>query len=400
MSINNNETMNSILDDYYKCIGTFMNCQIVYENTQKIMNSFEKGSEEYRIAKGRQDDLLSNLGKVGEKALKYIISLELLRTNPNISPIELDEFFRKRNTLKNFATRHGINLNDSRLEYLLNYPDLNNQKGHNFDYWYCVLELTMPNIISKFKSLVYNLMQAESIKNYCETNGYGDGGELGSPWSKDSEILYSHAIPLSLQTIISPGYMERLNENDIKRIEGSRNNFLIQLLLKSERENIKDCGDVFTRLRYSANNPDKKTFSVNKLYKTISYFVFLITLIHDNNDNLNIDIAISFAKFQMISYKDILGVSEKDIKKAFNSYINSSWDLDRILTSRFSLSEISKLIDLGVTMDELYTIIEDSKLSPRTIAHYKSQGITDYKEMVRKLDIHLRHGIWSDSSKK
>lgn len=399
MSVNKT-TVNTILDDYYKCIGAFRNCEIVYNETLNIMNSYDKNSEEYKIAKGRQDDLLSNLGKVGEKALKYIISLELIRTNPNMSPDELDGFFRKKNTLKNFASNHGINLSDSRLEDLLNYPDLNNQKGHNFDYWYSVLELTMPKVINTFKSLVYNSMQAESIQKYCDENGYGIGGDLATPWSKDSEIFYSHAIPLSLQTIISPGFMERLNPEDVKRIEGSKDNCFIKVLLDAERDNIRNCGDVFTRLRYSANNPDKKTFSVNKLYKTISYFVFLISLIHDNKDDLSLDVGIAFGKFQMIKHKDRFEVSEADINRIFDEYVKISWDLDKILTSRFSLGEIIKLINLGVSMDELYNIIEESKLTPRTIEHYKSKGIRDYNEMVRKLENHLRPGIWSDASKE
>ncbi|MBQ2872845.1 MAG: hypothetical protein IJE89_02480 [Bacilli bacterium] len=400
MSASVSKTIDSILDDYYKCIGAFRNCEVVYEETQKIMNSYEKGSDEYRIAKGRQDDLLSNLGKVGEKALKYIISLELLRTNPNMSSIELDDFFRKKNTLKNFASRHGINLNDSRLEALLNYPDLNNQKGHNFDYWFSVLELTMPKVINTFKSLVYNSMQAESIQKYCEENGYGIGGDLATPWSRDSEIFYTHAIPLSLQTIISPGFMERLDEEDVKRIEGSKDNFFIKLLLDAERENIRNCGDVFTRLRYSANNPDKKSFSASKLYKTIGYFILLISLIHDNMDDLSIDVNTAFGKYQMILYKEKLGVSKNDIEKIFNNYVNTSWDMDKILTSRFSLAEIVKLIDLDVSMDELYYIIEESRLTPRTIEYYKSEGISDYNEMVRRLEKHLRPGIWAGSSKK
>lgn len=392
---NNKDTKNSILDDYYKCIGAFKNCEFVYNETAEIMNSCDKGSEEYMIAKGRQEDLLSNLGKVGEKALKYIISLELLRTNPNINPVALDEFFRKRNSLKNFATNHKININDSRLEALMDYPDLNNQKGHNFDYWYSVLELTMPNLINTFKCLIYNSLQSESIQKHCDSFGYGKKKGLLSPWGKDSNIFYHQAVPESLQIIISPGYLEHLSDDDLKYTVGSQKNFLVNLLINSERDNIKKCGDVFTRLRYSANNPDKKSFSVKKLFKTINYFIFFITLIHENNDELSIDIETAYAKSQIIKYQEMLNVTKEDVDKIFANYVKSSWDVDKLLTSRFTLEEISTLIDLGVSLDDLYYIIEPSKLSIRAIEYYKSIEINDYNKMIELLDKNLQSASWT-----
>ena len=95
------------------------------------------------------------------------------------------------------------------------------------------------------------------------------------------------------------------------------------------------------------------------MYSIKSFFVFLISLIHDNKDDLSLDVGIAFGKFQMIKHKDRLKVSEADINRIFDEYVKISWDLDKILTSRFSLGEIIKLIDLGVSMDELYNIIEE-----------------------------------------
>ena len=118
-----------IIDDYYKCIGSFRNCEELYNKKKnyKILNT--DTYEQKRIKKGMQEDLLSTLGKVGEKAFKYIIGLENLRINPNQDEATFEALWRKPNTLKEFAKKHGIADTHPKFIELLNYHDDNNQKA-------------------------------------------------------------------------------------------------------------------------------------------------------------------------------------------------------------------------------------------------------------------------------
>ena len=133
-----------IMDDFYKCIGTFENYKLLYGNKQTILDVYLSDSDELKkIKKGRTEDLLSNLGKVGEKAFKYIFGLRILELYPNLSEEEFDKFFRKKGPLKDMANKKGINDNSEEFQKIINYEDFNKKENHNYHYWYLIIQTLM-----------------------------------------------------------------------------------------------------------------------------------------------------------------------------------------------------------------------------------------------------------------
>ena len=394
MSNNYIQNLNIIKNDYYKCIGTWENCKTIYKEISKISNNIKENTEEYYIYKSQIEDLLSNLGKVGEKSLKYIIGLEYIERNPNADSNSLNNLFKKTKTLKDFITRHGIQENDERLTKITKYDDINNQKAHNFDYWYTALELSMPHIINDINELFYNLLQSESVyKKYKNS--------LIEEYDNDYKLAPNtyNKITTNLFTIICPDILSGLTNKQVKYYGGIKKN-ISKRELENKRNKIKECGDAFTRYRYASNNPDNQTFPLNDLIKIISVFVLYITFIHNNNNNLNIDININYAKYQCINHKDILNSSEQDIIKVFNYYISNSFELVEILFSKFTFQEISRIIDLGVSKNNFINIIEKSKLNSGIIKHYKSIGITDYQQMEELYEEYLNNSQYTSQKPK
>ena len=64
MSTNYEKNKNKILNDYYKMVGAFLNCQMIYESKTLFELSESDTEEQILIKIGRKEDLLSELGKV------------------------------------------------------------------------------------------------------------------------------------------------------------------------------------------------------------------------------------------------------------------------------------------------------------------------------------------------
>lgn len=394
MSNNYIQNLNIIKNDYYKCIGTWENCKTIYKELSKKSNNIKENTEDYNIYQAQIEDLISNLGKVGEKSLKYIIGLEYIRINPNADKEALNNIFIKKNTLKDFIIRHNINATDNKLIELMNYEDLNKQKAHNFDYWYSALELSLPHIIKNINELFYNTLQSEWIyEEYKDSliEKFNNNYDLSpNTYKKPSKYLFS---------IIFPDMLTNIPDSEIEFYGGIKNTICDNELLE-KRNKIKECGDAFTRYRYASNNPDNKKVPLNELMKIIEIFVLYITFIHNNNDNLYLDISETYSKYQCIKYKDLLNSSDEDIEKIYKYYIVDCIDLAELLYTKFTFQEIAKMIDLEVTKQDLIYKIENSNLTSGLIKYYKSIGITNYKEMEELYEEYLNNSQYTSQKPK
>jgi len=295
-----------ILDDYYKCIGAFINCCKLYQDKENSLIAITDKQEQAAIKKGMKEDMLSNLGKVGEKAFKYIIGLENLRISPNQDENAFESLWKKSSALKEFARKHGINENSEKILKLINYHDENNQKAHNFHYWFKIMHTIIPEISNKFEKYMEYNIQSEMLIKECKEK---------EEFKYTYELNYEDITDLSLafRAAIFPNLLELNYESTPLIPEG-----ILTMMIRSRKKAIKKNGDIFTRLRYASNNQNNIQFDINEVFNLIKNIIIFITMIHENNDNLNFDLNKSFAKYKAIEFKEQLGMSEEEINDIFS----------------------------------------------------------------------------------
>lgn len=354
-----------IIDDFYKCIGAFENCRLLYncKDCFKIFNS--DSEEEKRIKIGRMDDLLSELGKVGEKSFKYILGLELLKTYPNYDYKSFEVFFKKSSALCDFAERHGIDRNDSNFVKLINYDDSCNQKTHNFDYWYSIIEFIMKEISNKFKKYIEYSCQSEMLVDFFK-----------------GECLHDDAL-LPLRIAVFP----KCFDNSFESIPSISEEYL-ENIIDLIRKSLKKSGDIFTRFRYASNNKDNKSFNIDEVYENINYIVDFIKLIHSCNDDLYFDIDKMFANKRALELADLINIDKKDMVIIFSLNLDDFIIEELLFGNFYSYQDIINLLKVGVSKDDLGDVIE-LNLMPSSVEYFFKQGITDYNVMRDKLDSYI-----------
>jgi len=372
-----------ILDDYYKCIGSFKNCKNLYKRKSNYTIKKNDSEEDKKIKKGMQEDLLSTLGKVGEKAFKYIIGLENLRISPNQDETSFESLWKKSSALKEFAKKHGIADTNASFITLLNYQDDNNQKAHNFDYWFSVMNLLMKKVTEKFKKFISYTIQTEVLIKYCEENDefkyYGvyidsDYEELSLPFRA---AIFPNLIDLQYDNIPS------LNEQEVSH------------MISLKRLIIKKNGDIFTRLRYASNNPKNDSFNIDEVFELISIIIRFIKMIHENNDNLDFDLNKSYAKEQSLKYKYYLNISEEEINNLFNLEILGTDLALTVFETNYSYKSIKKLLEIGVPKEDLRKVMREG-LPARIVKQFFDRGIKDYRKMREMIDQYLDDEYPSD----
>lgn len=365
-----------ILDDYYKCIGSFLNCEELYKKKAKYKIKKTDTEEEKSIKKGRQEDLLSTLGKVGEKAFKYIIGLENLRINPNQDEASFEALWKKPNTLKDFAKKHGIPETNPQFIELLNYHDDNNQKAHNFDYWFSVINLLMKKTSEKLEKFITYTIQTDVLIKYCKQN---DEFKYYGVYI-DSEY---EELSLAFRAALFP-YLINMQYDNVPCVSEEE----MKKIIKLQRKIIKKNGDIFTRLRYASNNVTNIHFNIDEVFELISIFINFIKMIHENNDSLDFDLDKNYAKIQALKHKEYLNVSEEEINNLFSLDIMGTELALTIFETNYSYKGIKDLLEVGVKKEDLRKVMREG-LTARVIKEFFKRGITDYYEMRNIIDKYL-----------
>lgn len=371
--------MRKIIDDYYKCIGSFYNCYKLYEQKDNNLIIISDMKEQVAIKKGMQEDLLSNLGKVGEKAFKYIIGLENLTINPNQDENTFESLWKKSSALKEFARKHGIEETNEKLIELINYHDDNNQKGHNFHYWFSVMNTTMPSISNKFEKYMEYNIQSKILINDCH-----EKEEFKYTYELNYENITDLALPF--RAAIFPNLLE-LKYESIPSIPKN----ILAMMIKSRKKAIKKNGDIFTRLRYASNNQNNLSFDINEVFNLIKNIIVFISMIHENNNNLNFDLNKAFAKYKALEYKEYLGMSEEEIKNIFTLDLTGTELALTAFENNYSYENIKKLLEIGVPKEDLRKVIRE-RLQSRTVKYFFDMGIRNYEKMRSYLDYYIENG--------
>lgn len=361
-----------IMDDYYKCVGTFENFKLLYGNKESIFDINPSDTEESKkIKKGRVEDLLSNLGKVGEKAFKYIFGLRILELYPNLSEEEFDKFFRKKGPLKDMANKKGINDNSEEFQKIINYEDFNKQENHNYHYWYLIIQTLMEDVSIKFKNYIEYKLKTSILVEYCKKE------------DRFKDIIFGYPeLSLPFKFALAP-----FNSTEFESIPKKARDSEIKILNDAKIKAIEESGDIFTRYRYAFNNRDNKTISLDKTYEIIEILVNFINIIHKCNDKLDFDLEKEYFKEMLIENQNITGIDINEINKMFSLDLNA-YDLDiYLLEIQTDYNHLKNLLDCNVSKEDLTYVLQQG-LTSRSIKYYNSIGIYDYDEMIRLIEKH------------
>jgi len=370
MSENYRIKMENIIGDYYLCIGSFNNCVELY-NKRECFKINDNDSEEIKKIKEAQlDDLMSNLGKVGEKALKYIIALQKVKVAPNEDLKSLEAVYRGDNAMKYFAKQLGFDLENDNISEIFNYKDYNNQKAHNFDYLFLIIEKLIPKQFNKITNYILYDIQSNLMKEAVVK------GEI------DSSANYVRAI-------IFPRFSIEAGFTWDEEEEIPQERKMDKQVYEVYRETIKQSGDIFTRLRYYSNDPKDKKFNLEDIFEIIDYFVQYIKIIHNNDNNLEFNLEEYFAKVQSFNNSHLLYLSNDDINDIFSLNVDlkikekllfQEKDYRDFGEETYSYKFVQKLIQLKLPTDFIAEVI-DYKLTPRFVEFCLSKGIDDVHKM-------------------
>lgn len=370
MSENYRIKMENILGDYYLCLGAFNNCLELYKKRESFEIKNNDSEEVKKIKQAQMSDLLSNLGKVGEKALKCIIALQKVKISPNEDLKSMESVYRSNNGIKHFATQLGYKLDDIDLQEIFDYEDYNNQKAHNFDFLLLIIEKLIPEQYEKFKNYVLFDIQSKLMEVGIKK------GEIDESFSFIRAIIFP-------KFAIEAGFDFDEEEDIPNHRKMNKKEYEIY------RKIIKQSGDIFTRLRYYSNDPKDKDFNLEEIFKTINYFIKYIRMIHDNDFNLDFNLEEYFAEIQSYKNSSLLYLSDEEIANIFNLDIDLSIKEKLLFQEKeyrefgdraYTCDMVKKLIELNLSSKYIERII-DFDLAPRFVEFCLSKGITDIIEM-------------------
>ena len=368
MNDNYSIKMENILGDYYLCLGAFNNCITLYNERDKFIINDDDSDDIKRIKQSQMLDLMSNLGKVGEKALKYIIALQKVKIAPNEDLRSLEAVFRGDNAIKNFARQLGYDIDN--IQEIFDYKDYNNQKAHNFDYLFLIIEKLIPLQSSKIENYILYDIQSRLIKDAI------DKGIIDNSFS-------------FIRAIMFPKFVITCGFTDEEELVVPNNRSVNKKDYEVYRNIIKESGDIFTRLRYYSNNPKDRDFNLEYIFKVIGYFVEYIKIIHENGDNLDFDLDEYFARKHVLNNLDLLCVSSECANDILN--LNISLNVrEKILfqykecaefgCSIYPLEMIVNLIKLNLSEEDILEII-DFNLSSKFVEYCLLNGVKDFQDM-------------------
>lgn len=346
--------------DYYKAIARFENLKRMIINLKELEIKPNDSEELKLIKKSQYEELLVDLGRVGELAFKYLLKVKQLEMFPKQSYEEFSKnaLFHK-GPLKDFAQKNKIPLTE--IEPILSFGA--KQKEHNFTYLCMVLEKTLEEVYNNFKHLVeYKLESDEIIKLINSSN------------NKKSDIKYY------LPTAIFPELLW------VSNVEIPQDK--IQELINIHQNIEQTAGDIFTRFRYFSENLNKKEFNLKEVYNYIELLVLFIKGIHDNNNDLKTSPSMILGRLNAKKYSYLIGRTEQEIDLFFNKFINNNIiDIEKVLfNTTYSIDDAIKMEKIlkryNITYN--YGIYHDSIL-PEELEFFLEHGIADNNIMLQIL---------------
>ena len=368
-------------EDYFKCMAAFDLC-LLLKQKPSLFKIFNSDSEEIKMKKkANKEYLMSQLGFVGEKTLKYIFGMRLLDINntefQSKSLDDFDQYFRGSNKkLNDIANYLGVDITSDAYKELINYQDSTRQKAHNFDFWYQIINVLMNDYMQKFSDYMKAKIISDLFIDYCKYEDfyYVEHGLLDYKYCYALEgaifPLSNYSSVFSISDLPSP--VDYYIPPDTR----------IEAFINSRLDKIKEYGDSFVRYRFAFNNSDDKEADLNFMFELIGNLVSFVKLIHAGG--LNFDLDLEFAKKKIEEYADILKISKKDVQDYLKLGLNKKI-YDSLFQNNFSYSpgEIKLLMDLGLNQNEIANAIM-LRIRSYDIVHYREKGITELKDIADK----------------
>ena len=357
MAVDKTLKMEDILSDYYSALAKFENIKLLYESHKENFVINDTDDElTVSIKKAQLNELLVDLGRVGELALKYIIKLKQLELYPNqtIDQFRKEALFKK-GQVKNLAIRQK--LSEEELEEILNYEDVNNQPFHNFDYLFLIIEKLMPAQATSFNKIIeYSMLSREIQKE---------------PLSKDERRNF--------EDVIFPEYTVRpmKDEEEEKAVR--------ERIINLRRDTIRNSGDIFTRLRYFSNNPHDKEFDFQSIYELMKDIIMSIKTIHECNDDIEYDPIEGYGKIMALEHPELTYRPADELRDVFNLY-RSKTDAFGLLgllfsTKDYTFEQIKEITEMKEINPKDYVNVFCNELKREDIEFFLQHGITNYDQM-------------------
>lgn len=363
-----NKKIEDITSDYYNTIGKFNNVSsLIIAKSYEIKN--DDSEETKKIKEGQQREILVDLGRILEMSFKYIIKIRRMYLFPNepyLSTVDVNG-----NPVKGFIDKETLtasvikeignktHASQADIDAIFNVSGIG-PNSHNFNYLYLIIDKLMVDIRNKFNEVIaLNIKSQVAFKALIEEN------------SLDQEYV---AFPNSALKSVE---------------EHNKENEQIIDLIKKRYDMISESGDIFTRLRYYANNPNDKEFDIDAVYKLTKDTVLFIELIHMSNENLDFNYEASFSYYILKNNPSMTRFTKEEIEKLYS--INKVKDnpthlLDCIyFSSRLSMDKIIDIINCDEVNEDNYTSILSNSLTLEELLYFRSVGIYDYQKMAYEL---------------
>ena len=363
--IDYNLKMEDILSDYFQMIDEFDLITSIILNNNFIIDDNDN-AETIRKKNNQKKKVLQDLGRILELAFKYIIKLKRLKIYPN-EPYESDSI-KKIKGFKDKETFPKPVVNDLANKCHISQNQVDNKifsingigpEAHNFSYLYKIIEVIFPQIDS-------------SLKDFF---GYILKSKMASKEIDDDLIKF--------QFITFPEEIFTESNKDKEQID-SETLERIQNRIKSINEN----GDIFTRLRYFANNPNDKKVNVDEIYELASDVVDFTKAIHLNNENLNLDSKLLFASF-ILSNNSFSRFTQDELKELINNkkvQQNPTILMDALFYCDLPYKDIEELLSLEQIDESEYTFLFTSGVTAKIISYFNKKGINDCEDIAYYTD--------------
>lgn len=363
-----NLKLEDILSDYYQMIDEFDLISKTISNNSFTID-INDNADIKRRKENQKKKVLQDLGRILELSFKYILKIKRLELYPN-EPYENEPTGR----IKGFKEKETfpkpvVNdlANKSHIPQSKVNSDIYSVTGigpvaHNFTYLYKIIEVILPNINKSMQDFFENKLKSKIAIEEI-----------------DDEEIAATEYAVFPKEIWTPTKDERQISEETKKIIENR--------IKTINEN----GDIFTRLRYFANNPDKKNFDVEEIYELTKDVVDFSKAIHINKEKLNIDSQLLFASF-------ILNTNEK-YNRFSKEELNKLLENEKIKEDPRILLEI--LFYCSMTCDEAlevlsmdiksydgyygYSPIFTNNLTKKEILYFYDKNIYDFDDMSHYL---------------
>ena len=301
----------------------------------------------------RKKQLLIQLGRVGEYAIKYILLLKQMELVPDQT---YEEFMN--NTLYTLGEKNPTQRNSTSGFYINNhhvtmdvFDDIKNEKDnhkkqplHDYAYLFFILKRMFPEVVEDmYKVMNYHIKSTRALE------------------SKLPDFLKEDLYIFPQRNVVE---FNGMTEEE-------------QELCRSEFERLlNESGDIFIRLRYIENNPNNREYSLEDILNIMDYLFDYVRLTHNmEHDNISNNITATYNKEKCIEAriryigknipvserKDTLNKEVERIDRIFSiERIASSPDLilASIFYSKLSVEEIEELLNnTDLSDSDLYPLI-------------------------------------------